>query len=1383
VMRIGKLRVVFVCCLLLVACRGKGRLVETLPDVADACDIPYRQADILAGEGAVGPVDVVLPHDPLSLDLMDEAWDLAEFGTDVTDVLETVQDNFEALDSGPDPVDVVDAFVDMVETFDSSEDMAETHDTSDICTPDCDGMECGSDGCDGSCGECPSIPCFDLCVEGTCEASAIGPEECDGLDNNCDGLVDEGYPDTDGDGEADCVETGPCYFIPGEGWDSDCDGYGDLVDCDPTDGQIFPEAAELCDEVDNNCNGIVDENCPCIPKCEGKECGDDGCDGSCGECDDGDPNTAGYCGWQTGQCAFSSPQCNDDSFCSDDYEDPDTGECLFVAIECDDEDLCTVDSCIPAIGCKHILGPDCALVGPCEDCVYHEECGCCHGVKKDCDDSNPCTTGDYCDSELGACVNNWKNCDDGNKCTVDTCDQETGNCQSELKDCDDGSSCTTDYCYGETGKCVNEKIPCDCPSCHACDCDPETGECHSAPVDCDDGNLCTDDVCLPAVGCKNEPKNCFPDDPDPCVSYNCSADTGQCYQELKDCDDGDECTSGDYCDPALGGCVNLLVSCDDDDPCTEDSCDSGEGCLNAALCADDDPCTMDFCDPDSGCIELPLCYDDDPCTEDICEPGVGCTNTSKCDCGTCEYCDCSEDWPFAKCIPDCDDENVCTMDSCNDDGECEYADVDCSDGTKCTLDFCNPQGGCHYVLKFDTSSVCLGWVCNEEVGLPIWFPACSDGNACTMDFCNEADEGSCSYELVDCDDNNLCTGDSCDPDVGCTLLPKDCDDGNSDTVDLCDPATGQCFGCLPDCLGKECGDDGCGGSCGVCPQGLTCPSGQCLSGIDIWVDESNSWDVAQDGSEEHPFGTIQQGAAAAQPGAIVHILAGDYVGEVELGTPYVHLAGSSMDEVSLGCSSGETCITVSASGISVSRIFVVGGHFGIRVLGEENQPLLDFALELVSVSVAHFGYNKPYPPVPPCSDLCGAVGVDLRHVKRAYLSQVTVADVYSYELLWPAEETAGIGVLDCVDVVLQDCSVTDIRGGWGTCGKSPLASGITVVESESCSLQNLAIEKVQGGYSDCADAGDGVGIRLVECKGCTVSETAVHDVSGGASAFDNCGDAYGIWAEHGTNLAILDCSIAEILGGWDNWDQPDGAGASTGISIGDSTGVQIAGCSVQAVDAAASWGVPAGDASATGVAIGDSGPVSLERSLIWDVEAGCDGLNAALATGLLLDNVVGIEVSSLTIANVRGACDDWEEPPKPPPFHMGVGIRVSGAQPETVEVMNTVVHQTTDSCATNDPGNDSSLLQLRYCNLDACGQTTSSNSEVGGTCAFEDPLFLDSEAGDYSLSPNSPCIDAGDPQVAYSSEPEPNGCQVNMGAYGNTAKAASAKDAAHCANE
>ena len=45
----------------------------------------------------------------------------------------------------------------------------------------------------------------------------------------------------------------------------DCDGDGYTVgegDCDDTDGDVFPDADEICgDDVDNNCDDEVDEGC------------------------------------------------------------------------------------------------------------------------------------------------------------------------------------------------------------------------------------------------------------------------------------------------------------------------------------------------------------------------------------------------------------------------------------------------------------------------------------------------------------------------------------------------------------------------------------------------------------------------------------------------------------------------------------------------------------------------------------------------------------------------------------------------------------------------------------------------------------------------------------------------------------------------------------------------------------------------------------------------------------------------------------------------------------------------------------------------------------------------------------------------------------------
>ena len=65
-----------------------------------------------------------------------------------------------------------------------------------------------------------------------------------------------------------------------------------------------------------------------------------------------------------------------------------------------------------------------------------------------------------------------------------------------------------------------------------------------------------------------------------------------------------------------------------------------------------------------------------------------------------------------------------------------------------------------------------------------------------------------------------CSGKECGDD-GCGGLCGLCDVGMMCAEGVCVPNT-----CEAQCAGKECGDDGCGGLCGTCPQGLFCSFGK-----------------------------------------------------------------------------------------------------------------------------------------------------------------------------------------------------------------------------------------------------------------------------------------------------------------------------------------------------------------------------------------------------------------------------------------------------------------------------------------------------------------------------------------------------------------------------
>jgi len=146
---------------------------------------------------------------------------------------------------------------------------------------DCSALVPALDGCDGIDNDCDgqtdngqSEPCetsndFGSCTGMTvcdingaivCDAQVPSEEICDGVDNDCDGFTDntptsgctDYYEDGDGDGygggEPQCLCQPVGTFTATVGGD-----------CDDTTALVSPDELEVCNDVDDNCDGVTDE--------------------------------------------------------------------------------------------------------------------------------------------------------------------------------------------------------------------------------------------------------------------------------------------------------------------------------------------------------------------------------------------------------------------------------------------------------------------------------------------------------------------------------------------------------------------------------------------------------------------------------------------------------------------------------------------------------------------------------------------------------------------------------------------------------------------------------------------------------------------------------------------------------------------------------------------------------------------------------------------------------------------------------------------------------------------------------------------------------------------------------------------------------------------
>jgi hypothetical protein len=184
--------------------------------------------------------------------------------------------------------------------------------------------------------------CATDCDDSDPDARPGGVEAPDGVDNDCDGLVDEGTASVDDDGDGSCESPVFCSDLsdPGDcddsdpaigphaeelldnGRDDDCDGRVDFGvddddrdgvaiaggDCDDLDATVRPGAPEEANAVDDDCDGLIDEGTSWADDdgdgwCEGPLCTDGS---SPGDCDDSAaltwPGAAELLDWTDNDC-------------------------------------------------------------------------------------------------------------------------------------------------------------------------------------------------------------------------------------------------------------------------------------------------------------------------------------------------------------------------------------------------------------------------------------------------------------------------------------------------------------------------------------------------------------------------------------------------------------------------------------------------------------------------------------------------------------------------------------------------------------------------------------------------------------------------------------------------------------------------------------------------------------------------------------------------------------------------------------------------------------------------------------------------------------------------------------------------------------------------